>query len=96
MYEKLNALESCEADLAVLFALSPDHTKGRIRKARVLEKQGMLSDAMCELCFLMLASKQKNPNAEPPFDLQMMQQLLTQLVNQELPGWKRPCNRVRC
>ena len=57
MYEKMDELDKSMADLAVLLTLNREHDKGRVRRARIWEKKGMIREALVELCAVLLQRK---------------------------------------
>src|SRR3546814_6312181 len=57
MYEKAGDVDKSMADIMVLLTLNKTHGKGRIRRARILEAQGKLRDALKELCIVLAQLK---------------------------------------
>ena len=53
MYERAGKLEEALNDITVVLAVDVKHMKGRARRARILEAQGKLYDAIDELVLLM-------------------------------------------
>ena len=53
MYERAGKFEEALNDITVVLAVDMKHMKGRARRARILEAQGKLYDAIDELVLLM-------------------------------------------
>ena len=53
MYERAGKFDEALNDITVVLAVDVKHMKGRARRARILEAQGKLNDAIDELVLLM-------------------------------------------
>lgn len=63
MYERMGNFEQALGDISVVLGLSPQHNKCRVRRARIYEKQGHMSEALHEYAIAMVV--ERNQGTQP-------------------------------